>query len=333
MRRLASFILCLFVWAFAARAETPPACAGTNLLDRLNAQNPAAYAEVMAEAKAVLNHDAVFWKIEREGRASSYLLGTAHVTDDRITTLRPEIERALLDADAAAFELEEVASRERMALASLGLARYMVLPSGKTLWDFVPDDQESLIRNNPNLPPGAANGLFGYQPWVVAVSLSMPLCEVLRVKSGVMPLDMKLAVLAQEEGIAIHGLETLEEQLSILSGLPIDQQLDYLLAVAKNAALIPDQFETLVSLYQQRLVTAMIPLMLRLQPLNASEMKMLEYVERDLVAKRNHRMAERALPLLENGNVFVAVGALHLPGKEGVVELLRQAGYKLTPIN
>ena len=40
-----------------------------------------------------------------------------------------------------------------------------------------------------------------------------------------------------------------------------------------------------------------------------------------------------ALPLLEKGNAFIAVGALHLPGAEGLVELFRQSGYKVTPVN
>jgi hypothetical protein len=45
------------------------------------------------------------------------------------------------------------------------------------------------------------------------------------------------------------------------------------------------------------------------------------------VRKRNAVMAQRAIPWLEKGGVFMAVGALHLPGNEGVVALLQQAGF------
>lgn len=332
MTRVLTALFGLFICFTTAYAEAP-ACTGKDLAAKLQTEDPAAYAAVMAEADAIPNGQAIFWKIERDGLEPSHLLGTAHVTDRRVTTLRPDIEMALLAASDAAFELKEVADRQQLAMAALGLARYMVLPPGKTLWDMIPDDQETLIRDNPNLSPGAANGLFGYQPWVVATSLSVPLCETLRVAAGNMPLDMKLAVLAAEKGIAIHGLETVEEQFAVLASLPMDDQLEYLMAVARNAASVPDQFETLVSLYVQRHVTAMMPLMLKVQPMTPEEAKMLEFVERDLVIKRNHRMAERALPLLAKGNVFIAVGALHLPGNEGLVELLRQSGYKLTPIN
>lgn len=333
MTRLLAILLFSLLGVCTAQAQDTPACTGIDLLARLKAERPADYDAVIAEAEAVPNHEALFWKIERDDLAASYLLGTAHVTDSRVTTLKPEIERALLDADAVAFELEEVASRERMAMASLALARYMVLPAGQSLWDMIPDNDETLIRDNPNLVPGSIGGLYGFQPWVVAAAISLPICETLRARNGAMPLDMKLAHLAQEKGIPIHGLETLEEQFTVLSSLPLDQQLEYLMAVARNAAMVPDQFETLVSLYQQRRVTAMIPLMLKIQPMKENEKKMLAYVERDLIVKRNHTMAERSVPLLENGNAFIAVGALHLSGSEGLVELLRQAGYKVTAIN
>ena len=333
MTRLVTILIVLFLGLASARADDMPTCTGVDLLARMKTEDPAAYDAIMAEARAVPNHGALLWKIERDGIAPSYLLGTAHVTDPRVTTLSPEIEEALRNADVLALELKEIASRESAAMAALGLARYMVLPPGQTLWELIPDDRESLIRYNPNLAPGVANGFFGYQPWVVAMTIGMPLCETARAKSGAMPLDMKLAAEATAQGIPIHGLETMEEQFSILAGMPMDQQLDYLMAVARNAAAVPDQFETLVSLYQQRLVTAMIPLMLKIQPLKSEEANVLAYVERDLIVNRNHRMAERAQPLLEEGNIFIAVGALHLSGGQGLVELLRQAGYKLSPIN
>src|SRR3546814_9044049 len=47
---------------------------------------------------------------------------------------------------------------------------------------------------------------------------------------------------------------------------------------------------------------------------------------------RNHRMVERLVPLLERGKAFVAVGAAHLPGEEGMLHLLEQQGYRITRV-
>jgi len=54
--------------------------------------------------------------------------------------------------------------------------------------------------------------------------------------------------------------------------------------------------------------------------------------EEKLITVRNHHMADRADPMLAKGNVFMAVGALHLIGDEGVVELFKKKGYTATPV-
>jgi uncharacterized protein YbaP (TraB family) len=75
-----------------------------------------------------------------------------------------------------------------------------------------------------------------------------------------------------------------------------------------------------------------MPLTRRADP-SGDNMALLAYIERELIEKRNITMHRRALDLLKDGNVFLAVGALHLPGDKGLVELLRQSGYKVTPVN
>ena len=89
MKRVAIALLCLLASATMARAEAPPACTGTDLAAKLKAEDPATYDAVMAEAKAIPNGQAIFWKIEHDGLPPSHLLGTAHVTDPRVTDLEP----------------------------------------------------------------------------------------------------------------------------------------------------------------------------------------------------------------------------------------------------
>ena len=52
----------------------------------------------------------------------------------------------------------------------------------------------------------------------------------------------------------------------------------------------------------------------------------------ELLDKRNIRMVERMQEFLKQGNAFIAIGALHLPGKAGVLHLLEQQGYKVQPV-
>ena len=51
-----------------------------------------------------------------------------------------------------------------------------------------------------------------------------------------------------------------------------------------------------------------------------------------IITDRNVNMRNRAKPLIDRGSAFIAVGALHLPGKNGLVTLFRDAGYTVTPV-
>ncbi len=144
---------------------------------------------------------------------------------------------------------------------------------------------------------------------------------------------MLLAQRAEEQGSTLIGLETLEEQLSIFAAMPLDMQAQYLIATAKSAPLLPDSIETLIRLYAAERVTAFMPLMMKIMPAEKGQENFIAFFEKDLISKRNHVMQARALSLLSEGNLFIAVGAMHLPGDEGLVELIRQAGYKVTPVN
>ncbi len=332
MKRIAAAAFALLVSFGPVFAEAPPACTGIDLLEQLKTARPADYAAVMAEARAVPNGDTIFWRIERDGIEPSFLFGTAHVTDPRVTEMSPMIEDALAGAATVALELKELRDKQEFALSVMAQAKLMVLPPGQSLWDLIPDADEPLLRDNVNLPKHAAQSIFGYQPWVVAAMLTIPPCEQAREQAGLAPLDMMIAAEATKHGTPLVGLETVEEQLSVFAAMPLDLQVKYLLAVAKLGTKTQDYFETLISLYDQRLITGYIPLTLRLEPSDAESEKMMAFVEQDLTIKRNRTMMRRAEVLLAKGDAFIAVGALHLPGSQGLVELIRSAGYKVTAI-
>jgi uncharacterized protein len=331
MNRLGSILIGLFFTA-SAYAETP-VCGGKDLLEVMRMSSPTMHAEVMKEAAENPNGQAIFWKIEGKGKRPSFLLGTAHVTDPRVVTLSPDIETAIRNADVIALELAELRDPMAMAAATLKHATLMVLPPDQSLWDLIPDADEPAIRDHPNVPEGSI--LFGYQPWIVAGMLSIPLCETRRKQQGLPTLDETIGARAVATGTELVGLETVEEQLDVFAKMPLELQAKYLVAVARIGPDINDYFETLIRLYERRQITAYMPFAKRAETSvsPADDAAMMAFVEEEIVRTRNHRMAERAAGLFAKGGAFVAVGALHLPGKEGLVELIRQQGYKVTPIN
>jgi uncharacterized protein YbaP (TraB family) len=165
----------------------------------------------------------------------------------------------------------------------------------------------------------------------VAAALSVPRCEQARQTAGLPTLDMVVGSTATALGIPVEGLEKIEEQLGVFTSLPLDTQAKYLIAVARSGFHMTDYFETLIQLYERRQITALLPLSKYIDPA-ANDVEVMQFFERDLISKRNRLMHERAIKLIDGGNAFIAVGALHLPGNDGLVELLRRSGYQVTGV-
>jgi len=96
---------------------------------------------------------------------------------------------------------------------------------------------------------------------------------------------------------------------------------------------LQDVIETMSQLYLAGDVGMIMPMMRAAAPQAEGDVDSYADFEQRIIIDRNHTMATRAAPILADGNVFMAVGALHLPGAEGVVELLRKEGFTVTAVN
>ena len=126
------------------------------------------------------------------------------------------------------------------------------------------------------------------------------------------------------------GLETLEQQLSFLENMPLAQQIELL-----DHAL--DEFDRVDLAHRQMVDTYLDGDLLELSRETAQQMAVLDpgtrdYFMREGIDERNRRMFDAVTAHLARGRVFVAVGALHLPGEQGLIALLRSAGYELEPL-
>lgn len=83
-----SFLIIALLAAGKARAETP-ACAGADMLSALQKDDPATYRKIETEAAATPNGKGLLWKLEKAGERPSFLFGTMHMSDPRVTTLPP----------------------------------------------------------------------------------------------------------------------------------------------------------------------------------------------------------------------------------------------------
>jgi uncharacterized protein YbaP (TraB family) len=315
-----------------AGAQTPASCGGRDLAADLRARSPDRYEAAVQRARTVFsNLDGRLWRIERPGTPPSMLFGTMHVTDPR-ATIPPELAAALARARVVAIELEDaiIPGPRSHALAGMMVGRALN-PAGNALAPLS-EDEGSFVRHHLQLRglPLEATGAF--RPWFLYLLLSLPACEMQRhAQAPATMLDARVAA-ARSAGTPLVSLETVDEQLDVLSGLPDDIALKAIIPTLRAMSATDDLFATMLGLYAAGQVAAAIDVALALGILAEQDRELMLSIAERLKGKRDQLMAERALPLLAEGNAVIAVGALHLPGEGGLVERLRAAGYTLTRV-
>lgn len=265
---------------------------------------------------ALAYSDAVLWKITKAGRQPSYIFGTIHVSDPRITQLPAPVAEAL--SSARVFVMEALPEPEE----SQKLLEMMYFRGDDTLRNYLDDKlfaKAAAILGDYLLPPESIALL---QPWAAFIIMSYP-------RDGGMPFDLQLLERARRNGAQLHGLETLTEQGRIFSELDTVHQVRLLLDTLCNYDQVEEEFESMKTYYLQRDLRTLYHSARR--NFSTGERLYTDLLDK-LLSRRNQSMVERMTEVLEEGGAFIAIGALHLPAADGVLSLLGRQGYGLTAV-
>ncbi|NND45291.1 MAG: TraB/GumN family protein [Xanthomonadales bacterium] len=272
-----------------------------------------------AAISAQAQDQALFWAIESQGERAGYLLGTIHSEDPRVLEFTPEFLDALHGSSHFAMELvPDLPTLSR-------LAERMRLPQGQDLGSVIGQQRFDAIAGALGSYGVPRSEVARMQPWAAMMTLSVP-----PPKTGFF-MDFSLSLRAAGQGLEVVGLETLDEQLGFLENMSLAQQLSMLDQALAESGQVQQVHDRMVDIYLTGELAA-------LEAETEGQLTALDEDVRDWfmaegIVARNHRMFERIVDHLGQGHgVFVAVGALHLPGAEGLLALLRQAGYRLIPL-
>ncbi|KKX27786.1 TraB/GumN family protein [Rhizobium sp. LC145] len=312
-----------------ANAATP-VCGGENLLGDLKAEKPGLYEEILSEGSRVPNGKGLFWKVEKTGLAPSYLLGTMHVSDPRVLKMPPGAAEAQAEASTIVIESDEILDEKKATAALLSKPELTMFTDGNSIEKLLPKEDVALLEKGlkqRGIPLAAVSRM---KPWMLMAFVSLPPCELARKAQNAAFLDKKIATDAIAAGKQVKGLETLAEQLSTMAAIPMDLHLKSLVETIKLGSRMEDVFETMTELYLSEDIGLTMPLLKAVAPDGTDDQSGYGEFEELVVVKRNQLMAERAAPILAEGGAFIAVGALHLPGEQGLIELLREQGFTVT---
>ena len=269
----------------------------------------------------------LLWKIEKDGVSPNYVFGTMHLSDPKITTLPREVKAALAESRSVGVEIVFNVS------AMLKAMRLMHNEAGKNLEDQIGGKlvQAASAAVEPyGLRP---NNIQSMKPWALIAILAMPPDDFRRQQQEDMVLDRVLQDIATRQGKELFGIETVEEQLNVFDSMAISDQVELLRSTLMGLPLMATMFEEMKRLYLERDLGGLLILSNESLPVtNGKEAETVARFMDALVTQRNQKMVERVAPRMEKGGVFMAVGALHLPGHMGVLNLLSEEGYQVSRV-
>jgi len=256
----------------------------------------------------------LFWKLESPTGITSYLFGTIHTDDNRVADLSTNVLDAIKKTDTFLMEAEPNQDNTSLMITNGNVAELL------TSAEF---DQVRELADFHVMHMGA---VMKMKPWLLAVIFDLPKPQT------EFSQDNLLMAKSVDFGKDVKGLETSKEHFSIMDNFSMDEQLVMLRAVLKRT---PEQkeadFERLLAAYlvgdsdkltalDEQITGGMLPISIW------SKMR------KSLLDDRNLTMAKRAIPLALEKPVFVAVGASHLAGDNGLISAFKKAGFKLTAV-
>lgn len=265
----------------------------------------------------------LFYAIKTCDKPTSYVMGTFHSDSPDVQPILDLSEDILAVVDQVALEVVITAQMQKLAKTQL-----MLHPSdvglrqkiGATLFN-------KLIAAFGEKLQLDAMTMDRYKPWAIAVLAQYPKPEA----DGIV-LDEKLQRMAAARGLLVVGLETLESQLNVFDSLKPKHQLEMLQSTLDDA----EQADAINSRLKRLYVSQNLPAIYRFSKKQFTKMafhyaELADLIHQRVLIERNINMVEAMIPYFESPTL-VAVGALHLPGKTGILHLLEKEGYLIETV-
>ena len=263
----------------------------------------------------------LLYRIEKCGKPASYLFGTMHADDPAFNPIIDRILPALNSVKTAGFEIAtspEVAAK---------VTRYLTFPAEMPtgLYDMIGAEyfKKLVDAMQGRMPAPIINRL---RPWAAAVLLGYP-----KDKADGKVVDDKIQQLAKKLGKQVYGLETIEEQFGIFEEMSEKQQLDMLFESLEDIKESQEMMDGISAAYQQEDMPKLLEYSINSWHL-VDDKALAAYLEEAIFTKRNRLMVERMEKIMLHHSTLVAVGAFHLPGDKGMLQLLEANGYFIIPV-
>ncbi len=261
------------------------------------------------------------WKLADDD-TTVYIYGTVHLLPPELNWKTPEFEQAFKSADKLYLEAD-LKSPEAMQTMQTAMMREAMFTDGQSLKTVLSEDQYSQVStaiSSIGIPAGAMDGA---KPWTVGLQLMAGEMQ----KSGYNPelgVDTVLEAAASASGKTFGFFETAADQIQLLAGNTIEEQVEALMFQVETLDKTNDMFDILVGEWADGDTTGLGVIM--------GDPAMFGSVDdyNAMIKDRNANWIPQIEAILEEpGTSFIAVGAGHLAGPDSVINMLEAKGHKV----
>jgi uncharacterized protein YbaP (TraB family) len=241
----------------------------------------------------------------------SYIFGTMHLLCDGDFKISEDMISKIQSSEILAMEMD--LDDPTMSFKMMGK---MKMKGDTSLSDLMPkvryDDLESYLKDSLNLPPMMFQKTKPFLIYSLILTKLLP-CKALMLENEIMKIG---------KGKKVVGLETLDFQMSLMDKMSYQLQADYLLETLADKEKSIREFQEMAESYKKR------DLEILLKSIDAEKGMMADF-ENEMLHTRNLAWIPEIKKLVSEKTTFIAVGAGHLGGQKGVLQLLKNEGYTL----
>lgn len=258
----------------------------------------------------------LLWKVEGNDIKTSFIFGTFHMLPKEDFLLKDKVKQAFESSEQIVLELD---MDDPNMMTEMG--KFAMITDGTNLKSHMDEEEYTLLDTyfKANMGMGMEQ-LKTFKPFMLS---SMIMMKFMGEESA--SYEGSLVKMAQEQNKDVEGMETVAFQMGLFDEQPYDEQVDDMIKLLNEPDYMKDMFSEMITLYKNENIKELYDYMD-------------EYFDGDLLLMkrlledRNVNWIPQIKEKSKDEKTFYAVGAGHLGGNEGVINLLKEAGFTVTPV-
>ncbi|WP_299680307.1 TraB/GumN family protein [uncultured Dokdonia sp.] len=258
----------------------------------------------------------LLWKVEGNGIKPSYVFGTFHLIPEEDFEFKDKVDKAIKDTEITVLELDM--DDPQMMVSMQKLAQ---LEDGKKLSSYMDEEEYKILDTYLTEHMGVGMAAFNtFKPFTVSSMITISMM-------GKQTKSYETEIIARTKAAQkeVIGLETPEFQIGVFEVQPYDEQIDQVIEYLEDEEKVATMFDDMISKYKKEDIQGLYSAM-------NETFEMDPALQKALLDDRNIDWIGKIGTISKDQKVFYGVGAGHLGGDQGVINLLRKAGYTVTPI-